>query len=382
MTTLSPDTATSIYDRLGITPIINARGNNTVLGGSTPSPRVRQAMLDAERYYVDMQLLLERSGERIAELLGCEAAYVTPGAAAALALGAAACITGTDADQIARLPDTSGMKDTVLIQAGQHYHYERAVTVPGARLVEVGSADGTTAAQLEAALTPQVAAVLFPAHLDGAPGTLSLREVRDIAHARGVPVLADAAGRVYPVEKFRAYAREGADLVAFGAKYLGALNASGILCGKRELVQAAVPHGFIGFETVAWGKSFGRPLKLDRQTIVAVVAAVEEWLETDHAQRVARYEQRLQAIVADIAGAPGVTANIKHSDGPGPRTLQLVLDSATARLDGDALNRALWSGSPGIAVGHDSPNSVTINPVTVREEDDERVAARLRALLS
>src|SRR3989441_7793628 len=93
-------TASGIYEQLGITPVINARGNNTVLGGSTPSPRVRRAMQDVERYYVDMEQLLERSGAVIADLLGAEAAYVTPGAAAALALGAAACLAGADPDKI------------------------------------------------------------------------------------------------------------------------------------------------------------------------------------------------------------------------------------------------------------------------------------------
>src|SRR5437899_11535318 len=142
-------TASGICEQLGVKPVINARGNNTVLGGTTPSARVRRAMQEAERSYVDMQQLLERSGIVIADLLGAEAAYVTPGAAAALALGTAACITGADPDKIGRLPDTTGMPGTVLIQAGHRYHYERTVTVPGARLVQVGDANGTTAAQLE-----------------------------------------------------------------------------------------------------------------------------------------------------------------------------------------------------------------------------------------
>src|SRR3982074_3191941 len=158
----STATPTNIFESLGITPVINARGNNTVLGGSTPSARVRRAMHEAERYYVDMQQLLERSGAAIADLLGAEAAYVTPGAAAALALGSAACMAGADPDKIARLPDTTGLPNTVLIQAGHHYHYERAVTVPGARLLEVGDATGTTAAQLQAALGSNVATILFP----------------------------------------------------------------------------------------------------------------------------------------------------------------------------------------------------------------------------
>jgi D-glucosaminate-6-phosphate ammonia-lyase len=373
----STPATTGIYERLGVAPVINARGNNTVLGGSTPSSRVRAAMQEAEHSYVDMQQLLERSGEAIAALLGCEAAYVTPGAAAALALGAAACMAGSDPDKIGRLPDTTGLKDIVLIQAGHRYHYERAVTVPGARLVEVAG----EAATFEAALGPRVAAVLFPAHLDEAPDTLPLDQVLSIAHAKGVPVLVDAAGRVYPIERLLGYTRAGADLVAYGAKYLGALNASGILCGRKELVSAAAVHGFIGFETVAWGKSFGRPLKLDRQTIVAVVTALQEWLETDHAARLAGYERRLQAMARALADLGGVTASTAQADGPSPRLLRLLIDATRAPRDAASVAAELYAGVPAIAVGRDADQAITINPVTLREEEDGIVIARLRELL-
>jgi D-glucosaminate-6-phosphate ammonia-lyase len=254
------------------------------------------------------------------------------------------------------------------------------VTVPGARLVEVGDPAGTTTAQLEAALRPSVAAILFPAHLDGAPGTLTLKQVIAIAHARGVRVLVDAAGRVYPLDKFQSYTREGADLVAFGAKYIGALNASGILCGRRDLVEAATLHGFIGFETAAWEKSFGRPLKVDRQTIVAVVTALQEWFETDHAARIAGFERRLRAMSAELEGAPGVSLSIVHGDGPAPCVLRLSLDPAQARFDAASVASSLMAGNPAVAVGQHA-NTLTINPATLREEDDAVVVSRVGSLL-
>jgi D-glucosaminate-6-phosphate ammonia-lyase len=377
---MATSAATGVYEQLGVTPLINARGNNTVLGGSTPSARVRRAILEAEGSYVDMQQLLDRSGAAIASLVGAEAAYVTCGAAAALALGTAACIAGADPDRIARLPDTHGLPNIVLIQAGHHYHYEHVVTLPGATLVEVGDARGTTADQLTAALAGNVATVLFPAHLDGAPGTLRLEEVLSIAHAHGTPVLVDAAGRVYPLDRFHSYTRAGADLVAFGAKYLGALNASGILCGRRDLVDAAALHGFIGFETLSWGKSFGRPLKVDRQTIVAVVTALREWLETDHDARIAGYEKRLQAMASELEGAPGVSLSIVRDEGASPRVLRVALDPEHARTDAAGLAEALLAGSPAIAVGRGA-DAITINPVTLREADDGLVVSRLGALL-
>jgi len=365
--------ATSIYEELGVKPVINARGNNTVLGGSTPSPRVRQAMADAERYYVEMKDLLQRAGERIAELIECEAAYVTPGAAAALVLGTAACVTGSDAEKMARLPHTAGMKNKVLIQRGHRYNYEHVVTIAGTSLVEVG------ADELERALGPDVATVLYPAHLEGQPGTLSLDEVMRLAHAKGIPVLVDAAGRVFPLDLFKSFTRRGADLVAFGAKYIGAPNSTGFLCGKKALIEAVVPQGFVGFETTGERQTFGRPFKLDRQEIVAVVVALQEWMATDHEARLVMLERRLRVISDRLEGASGVALHVLSGDGPHVRVLQLTLD-ASARLDVRGLVEALRDGTPGIAVRADD-RAVYLDPGTLFDGDEEVVAERLAQLL-
>ncbi|MBQ37345.1 MAG: hypothetical protein CME04_13230, partial [Gemmatimonadaceae bacterium] len=123
--------ARAIYSELGAVPVINAMGNLTMLGGSSPSATVRAAMEQAGRFYVDMDQLLEGSGRVVADLLGCEAALVTPGCAAALLLGTAACVAGDDPERMSRLPDTTGMKGEVVIQAPQHYKYERVVRMAG-----------------------------------------------------------------------------------------------------------------------------------------------------------------------------------------------------------------------------------------------------------
>jgi L-seryl-tRNA(Ser) seleniumtransferase len=139
-------------------------------------------------------------------------------------------------------------------------------------------------------------------------------------------------------------------------------------------------HGFIGFETATWGKSFGRPMKVDRQTIVAVVTALQEWLEMDHDARLAGYEKRLQAMASELEGAPGVSMSIVRGEGPAPRLLRLALDPAQARSDAAGLVQALLAGSPAIAVGRDG-EAITVNPVTLREEDDGVVVSRLGTLL-
>src|SRR5688572_986080 len=153
-------TKTSIFERLGVKPVVNARGFNTIVGGNTPSPRAREAIEEVERYYVDMQELLAKSGEAIAKLMGAEAAYVSAGAAAGLALGAAACMAGSDHEKIGQLPDTTGMRGEVILQRSQAYQYDRAVSIFGAKLVEVDPSE------LERSIGDRTAAVLFAAHLD------------------------------------------------------------------------------------------------------------------------------------------------------------------------------------------------------------------------
>jgi D-glucosaminate-6-phosphate ammonia-lyase len=373
-------TVSSIYEELGVTPVINARGNNTVLGGSTPSPRVKAAIERAERYFVDMEQLLARSGEIVAGLLGAEAAYVTPGAAAAMALGTAACITGDDVELMGRLPDTAGLKNKVVIQRAHRYIFDRVPTIVGTKLVEVGDDNGTTAEQLAEALGPDVANVLYPAHLEGRPGTLLLAEVLEIAHGKGVPVLADAAGQVFPLDRFKGYTAMGADLVCFGAKYIGGPNSSGILCGKKELVDAAAKQGFIGFDMATNGKAFGRPLKLDRQEIIAVVVALQEWMAMDHERRLANLDRRLQTIGRQLEGLPGVNLEYLQRVGASPRVLRVSIDSATAKRSAAEVNAGLREGSPAIYTGVE-PDALLLNAACLWEGEEEIVAGRLRSLL-
>lgn len=317
-------------------------------------------------------------------LLGAEAGYITPGCAGALALAAAACVTGNDAAKMARLPDTTGMKNEIVIQKIQRYKYDRCCTIIGARYVEAGDANGTTAEQLEAAIGPRTAAVLCWEH--GA-GALSIEEVLKIAHAHDVPVIADAAGRVYPTELMKRYPALGVDLICYASKYFGGPNSGGMLLGRRDLVKAAAAQGFIGFENGDHG-AFGRPLKLDRQEVVGLVAALEEWLEMDHSARLRGLERRLQPVAETLRGIPGVTVTPLPAP-PDPATRLLVIpDPAVVGKTAPQIGDALLNGYPSIWVGgypslfmEPGCTGLTIVAQTMTDEDAQVLASRLREVL-
>lgn len=377
---MAGSTTTSIFEDIGVVPVINAVGHQTVLGGSQLSPRVRAAMEEANRYFVDMGALLERSGRLIAETLGAEAAYVTPGCAAALALGTAACIAGRDPEKIGQLPDTTGLKNEVLIQTRSRYKYDRCPTIVGAHLVEVGDDQGTSASQLEAAIGPRTACVLYFAKAQGQPGILSLDEVVEIAHRQSVPVLVDAAGEVFPLDYMRGFPRSGADLIGFGSKYFGGPNSAGILCGRADLVESASLQGFIGFESTG-SRSFGRPLKLDRQEIVAVVVALREWFTLDHDARLRGYDRMVRTIADRLQGLPAITVTPLPA-GPGPAThLDVTVQPRSNGWNATEVVRLLRDSNPSIRVGVRG-DVLSISVETVTPGDELVIADRLRAALS
>jgi len=298
----------SIFGRLGIRPVINACGVYTDLGGSVLSPSVWAAMADVNSSFVSMIDLLERTGAILAGKVGAEMARVTPGASAAIALGTAACLTGMDGDKGEQLPDTTGMAKTeVLIQHRHRYKYDRCARLAGAKLVEVGL-EGATPDQLVSAIGPKTGLILHPAHLDGKPGTVGLTEVSRIARTKGVPVFVDAAYSNDPPERMRSFTAAGADLVCFSAKYFGGPNAGGFIAGRADLMAAVTAADFTRYESGKYLK-FGRAFKLDRQIVVGVVAALEEWFAMDHAARWAGYKKKAEFLVAALVGVPGIKAS-------------------------------------------------------------------------
>ena len=365
-----------IYAKIGARAVINAQGNRTVLGGSATVPEVTEAMAAVNDTYIEMAELLARSGEYIADLLGVEAAYVTSGCSAALAFSAAACMTGRDLDKIGRIPDTTGMKSEIVIQKAQRYSYDRSFTVPGATLVEAGDEDGCTREQLEAAIGDNTAAVAYLVRPGDPESVLTLEQAVEIAHDAGVPVIADAAAQIYPLDYFRRNA-QAADIACFGAKYMGAPQSSGFLCGKKELVDAASDQGFIAFQENG-GRSFGRPMKLDKQEVVGVVTAVERWLTINHEDRLLVYEERLESVRQELGTTPGVETGIEKVPQYYGSHLSVSVDPDVVGKTAQDIADELDSGSPRVWVSVVDDRTLTVTSHALNEGEELIVAERIR----
>ena len=367
-----------VYERLGVRRVINAWGVATELGGWGQSERVTQAMEEANRGTVEMQELLRKSGDFIADLLGVEAAFVTSGGAAAQALSVAACMAGTDPDRIAQLPDTTGMKNEVVIQKRNRYMFDRCYTLTGASLVDAGDDDGTTEDDLDAAIGPNTAAVAYYIQPPIDDAIVSLEDTVALARSRGVTALADACSQIYPLDYFRKCA-QSADLVTFGAKYMGAPHSAGFVCGKRDLIDAVSAQSFVTYHYDG-GKAVGRAMKIDRHEIIGVVTAIEDWFTMDHEERILEYESRFAVIDDALGDVDGVSTRRIEVHHYVPYMMLVDVDESVVGKTAEQARVELDNGSPRIWVGaEDGSLRVVVNCMS--DEETGVVAERLREAL-
>ncbi|MGN6812664.1 MAG: aminotransferase class V-fold PLP-dependent enzyme [Thermomicrobiales bacterium] len=366
------------YEALGVRRVINASARLTKLGGSLMPPEVLDAMREASGWYVDLFDLQRRVGRRLADLTQNEAVYVSTGASAGLFLSTLACMTGDDLHAIARLPDTTGLRNEVIVHRAQRMPYDPALQLAGGRLVEIGNALQTFDWELEAAFTGRTAAVFYVAgeHLNH--GALPLSDVIRIAHAHSVPVIVDAAAQLPPVDNLWRFTRDlGADLVVFsGGKDLRGPQASGMIAGRADLIEACYTHG-------APHQRFGRPMKVGKEEMMGLLAAVERYLRLDHVARQAGFEATVAAWIAALDGLPGVRASraFPNEEGqPVPRVL-VEIDPAVNGLTPGGVVQALWEGDPAIAVAGGHPHGFYLTPDCLEPSEEMLVAERVRAVL-
>jgi L-seryl-tRNA(Ser) seleniumtransferase len=376
---MTSDIQPNIYAELGISTIINAIGSVTMLGGSTLTSEVKEAMERAGDSYVPLMELEEKIGDFISEMIGVPAAYVTSGAGSALTLAAAAVMAGDDDNCIQQLPDTSGMKNEILIQKRQRYWYDRCLEVSGAKLVEFGDQTGTTKKDLLAAIGPKTAAVHFYiVEQEKDPLTLSLPEVIEISQAYDIPVLVDAAGQIYPLDNFGKYVKMGADFQCIAAKYMGAPQSTGLALGTKDMIRKISKQSFVGYEGRRI-RGIGRPHKVDRQEMVGVVAAVRHWLTMNHETRLADIEQRSSRIINHLSNLKGVSASmINNIIGHQPFGVELRIDESLTKKSLEDVVDLLKSGAPPIWTRvREGEDHIQIHIFGLKEGEEEIVGERI-----
>lgn len=396
----------NIYESLGIRPVLNAAGPLTRLSGTILHPEVVAAMAEAAAACVRMEELQAAAGRELADATGAAAGYVTAGAAAGLALGAAACIAGLDPAAMDRLPETTGLRDEIVIQRAHLTAYTHALRLAGARLVEVGylgypGQGGTWSWQIEAGIGARTAAVAFS--VGRTPGTVALPEIVAIAHRHGLPVIVDAAASLPPVDNLRRFIAAGADLVAFsGGKAIGGPQATGILVGRADLIASvALQHQDMDVHPATWTErgrylatggligpphhGLGRPMKVGKEAIAGLIVALRRFLAQDQ-QAARRFdEERLAVIVEALGDIPGVQAALLADEAaPRPYATALVrIDERVLGRSVEALVNELDTGDPSVAVSQNFllERAIGLVASTLQPGEERVLAARLRDIL-
>jgi L-seryl-tRNA(Ser) seleniumtransferase len=359
------------YLALGVRPFINCCSVRTMHGGSLMLPQVRAAIDAASRQFVNLDELMAAASKRIAELTGAESGIVTCGSAAAVALGTAACVAGNDPAKMLRLPFTEGMVSRVVIPAKQRFAYDQAVRMCGCKIVEI-----ETRADFEEALQQPVALVVLlgkQEHLT----SVRLEEIAQICKPKGIPIMVDAASE--HIERPSPWLARGADLVIYsGGKFLRGPQTSGLLLGNKKLVEAAWRNG-------SPHQALGRPMKVSKEDIIGVIAALEAWFgERDAAAERARWDADCATIAKRVAQIPGVSSEVIEPAGVDrvPR-LKLVWDREKYPLDGLGLRNRVLDGEPRVMLDDNSAteNSIAVDPFQLQPGEAERVGDAVVAAL-
>ncbi len=370
---VTSETGPEILNRLGVKPIINAGGPNTKHSGSRPRQEAMDAMSAMSEVFVNIDEMLIAAGEEIASLVGAEAATVTSGASGGLVVQAAAAVSKGDPEIIGRLPDTDGIPNELVIQKRHRFVYDHLYLTPGTKFVEAGTDSECTPEQLEAAITPNTAAVI---HLESPfknRNAVQLPQAAEIAHAHGLPLLADGASMLPPRDNLRRYTSEGADLVSFsGGKAVRGPQSTGFLIGKPEWLEYAR-------QVNAPNATIARAQKVSKEEIAGLLAALRVFVDEDEATETERYRRDMESVLDRIAEVPGIDASIQHNyDHYIPHVVVKLTDSWRGP-DGLELARRLMLGDERVYVvsGYIGDREIWVDPLNIQPGELETVARRV-----
>jgi uncharacterized pyridoxal phosphate-dependent enzyme len=365
-----PSSSPSIYEELGVRPFINAAGAYSIFGGALMREEVLEGMQEVSRRSVSIVELQEAVGRKIAGLLGCEAALVTAGCASSLLLATAACLAGKDPEKVRRLPEITGVKNEVIMQRAHRFEYDHAIRNAGAKIVEI-----ETAEELKAAVSERTAMVFFLNSADS-KGKIPREEFARLANVLKIPALIDAAADLPPVENLHILTRMGYDLVGFsGGKSLRGPQCSGLLLGRRDLIEAAFANDSPKSDSV------GRVSKVGKEEIVGLYRALQLFLATDHEAEWKEWERRVAVIARELSAIPGVRASMVVPVVPHNRPqVRIEWERGSVGASPKDIVVALRSGEPRIELPYGSEDSAAGIDVAVwmlRADEDLIVGRRL-----
>jgi len=374
------NTMADIYRRLGVRPIINARGTHTRLGGTLIRHEVLDAMREAASAYVVLDELQDKASEVIARATGAQAGIVVGGAEAGLLIGTAAILAGADPAKIAQLPVTDGMRNEAIMHRAHRNGYDHGVRAAGAKIVDIGYGSSTLAYQLQAAINERTALVVYLMSPWASHGALSLEKTCEIAHEANIPVLVDAAAMLPPTNSLQRFIAEGADLVTFsGGKGLMGPQSSGILAGRADLIRAARMNGNPNH-------SIGRAAKAAKEDIVGLIVALENYMQRDHDADMASWRAQAEWMLQRLNDYPDVGASYLHDgrEHPVPR-VELVFGPDSG-IDAHELVVALEEHDPRVFLFEPTgpsatPNSIVINTQTMQPGEEQLVVQALREVI-
>ena len=379
---IAADLRDNVYTRLlGVRPHVGAHEHLSSMGGSRMPAEVMEAMAEANRYFVDMAELHDAAGRRIAEIMGAEAALVSSGAFATMLVGAAGVLTGSDEERMGLLPNPTWPKVECLFQTAHRFFYDNVFGLAGMKLVEAG-----TRAEYEAAISDRTALLVGLAYIEHQtrgvppfpvrhrqehdPETLMPLEIIEIGRRRGVPVMIDLASNLPPKENLTRYLEAGADLVVVsGGKGIRGPNSTGILAGRADLIEAARMQN-------APNNGIGRGLKVGKEEIVGLVAALERYVALDEDEEIAAWNGKARWLADQLQGIDGLEARYELNT-HGYHDVELLWDEAVIPLSREDVGRLLRAGDPKII--YDGPGPRTLQ---LEEGEVELVARRLRELFT
>jgi uncharacterized pyridoxal phosphate-dependent enzyme len=363
------------FEELGVKRVINAAATMTYLSGSLMLPEVMEAINATSHDFANMYELQDKAGAKIAEMLKCEAAMVTSGAAAALVLGTAACLTGMDLEKTKQLPNLPGPQREVIIQKSHRYVFDQAVRSTGIRFIEVEGPG-----EMEKAINENtVMALFFNGAISwfGVPDSISHEDFVRIAKKHNIPTFIDAAADVPPVENLFKYQKIGFDLVTFsGGKMIMGPQSAGLLFGRKDLIEAAKLNNSPNECPI------GRPMKVNKEEIFGMYAAVKAYVERDHNKEWQDWLERISRISSILEKVPTVKSETRINPGPANALPGMMVrwDQSKIKITPKDVVRELLDGSPSIVAG-ERGEILSVGVVLLRPEQVDLVARRIKQIL-